>query len=82
MDKPVVLFTGKTDREEGGIYIARDYSGLDNSLLLFPLEDDADSSHTVPVWAKPNEVYLYSLEPTEKFKLLGMNLYSYTIGRV
>ena len=80
MDRPVILFAGKETAEEGGLYLAIDYNGVDNVLKLQPIGDN-DTAFDVPVWAKPTEVNVYSLDGTEFAKLTVLNIYSRTIGR-
>ncbi len=53
MDRPVVLFKGKVTAEDGGIYVAKDYNGIDNVILLAPVGEA--SAFSAPVWAKPSE---------------------------
>lgn len=80
MDRPVILFKGKTDREEGGLYVAKEYSGLDNVLqLVSPFDEGA---FNVPVWAKPSEVQVYTLDRKERLKVAILNVLANTIGRL
>lgn len=81
MDKPVMVFAGHPVAIHGGIYMAMDYSGLDNTLKLEPISTD-NTAYEVSIYAKPTELFIYSLDKKDYVKNLLLNLLSRTIGRI
>lgn len=81
MEKAVVVFRDIPTCEHGGIFIAVDYSGLDNTLRVYPA-DGEDSEFKVPIYVKPHEVLVYSLDKKEMSKLIIVNLVAKLLGRI
>jgi len=80
MDKVVIVFKS-VKCENGGIYQAIDYSGLDNTIRVNPVGSE-DSAFDVPIYVKPHEVFLYSLDKKEFRKLMVLNFIAQFMGRI